>query len=203
MFATARCFQVLPAAVIMAISVTPMAEARHWRYHGYFGYYGYHGQDRGVGQDRSRELSPGWSRNDPSIGQLKSFGSSIEQMIRSCEKQSVELKKTPFDSVSRTIRPNADQRAALDQIQHAAFESADTLAATCPQGVPPGLNEKFDTLINAINAMAVSRSTLHPAMVNFYSLLDEEQRARLVVHSLPNDQTNFDRNSRRHDTFGP
>ena len=40
------------------------------------------------------------------------FGSAIEQTIRACDQQVVELKKIPLDAVTKIVKPAEDQRAA-------------------------------------------------------------------------------------------
>jgi hypothetical protein len=44
---------------------------------------------------------------------------AVAHMIRACEEQSIELRKTPFDVVSRTVRPSERQQNALDTIRSA------------------------------------------------------------------------------------
>ena len=44
------------------------------------------------------------------------FGSAIEQTIRACDQQVVELKKIPLDAVTKIVKPAEDQRQALEQI---------------------------------------------------------------------------------------
>ena len=48
----------------------------------------------------------------------------------------------PLDSVAQIVKPTEDQRQALEQIQSAALDSAETLATTCPKKLPEGLTER-------------------------------------------------------------
>jgi hypothetical protein len=89
-------------------------------------------------------------------------------MIRACEEQSIELRKTPFDGISRTVRPSESQQNALDTIRSAASVATDMLAATCPKDIPAMPSERLDALRHAIDALLESRTTMHPALASFY-----------------------------------
>ena len=117
-------------------------------------------------------------------------------MIRACEEQSVELRKTPFEVISRTVRPSERQENALDTIRSAVSAAADMLATTCPKDIPAMPSERLDALGHAIDALLESRATMHPALANFYASLDEEQKARIVVNLSSNVQTKPNRDSR-------
>jgi hypothetical protein len=117
-------------------------------------------------------------------------------MIRACEEQSIELRKTPFDVVSRTVRPSERQQNALDTIRSAVSAAADMLATTCPKDIPAMPSERLDALRHSIDALLESRTTMHPALADFYASLDEEQKARIVVNLSSNVQTKLNRDSR-------
>ena len=192
MFATpCRCSRLFPLVAMMVISLASVAEARHWRYNGYYGFYW---PDRSTGHERAEAAAP---RNSPPLPQTTVFGQALARMIRACEEQSMELRKTPFDVISRTVRPSEGQQNALDKIRNAAFDAADMLAATCPKDTATMPGERLDTLRHAIDALAASRATLHPALADFYASLDEEQKARIVVNfSSGNDQAKPNRDPR-------
>ncbi len=184
--------------VITLISVPSVAEARHWRHHSY----GYYGQDRGADENRDRQLSPRTSdksatdREKGPSGNRMGFGPAIEQIIRACAQKSLSLRTTPFDRVARVIRLNENQKAALEEVKNAAFESSDALALTCPKNAPASPTKKLDTLVQAINSMATSLTTLRPTMAKFYAVLDEEQKADLAVRSLANEEAKSGRSNR-------
>jgi hypothetical protein len=184
MFATpCRCSRLFPLLAMMVISLTSAADARHWRHNGYYGFYW---PDRSMRRDRAEEPAP---RNRPPAGQTSSFGSAVAHLIRSCEEQSADLRKTPFDVIYRTVRPSERQRNALDTIRSAASDAANMLAATCPKGVAASPGEQLLALRHAIDALLGSRTTMHPALANFYASLDEEQKARIVVNLSSKVQT--------------
>jgi hypothetical protein len=117
-------------------------------------------------------------------------------MIRACEEQSVELRKTPFDGISRTVRPSENQQNALETIRSTISAATDKLAATCPKDIPAMPSERLDALTHAIDALLESRTTMHPALDNFYASLDEEQKARIIVNLSSKAQTKPNRDAR-------
>jgi hypothetical protein len=70
------------------------------------------------------------------------------------------------------------------------------LAATCPKDIPAIPSERIDALRHAIDALLESRTTMHPALADFYASLDEEQKVRIVVNLSSNVQTKLNRDSR-------
>jgi hypothetical protein len=174
--------RLLFAMAIITTWMSSFAEARHWRHHGYYGYYGY---DRGRGEDQEKETAP---RNGSPLGQTYSFGAAITRMIQACEEEAAELRKTPFDVIARTVRPNAIQRDALEQIRTATFAVADTLSATCPKDIPAMPSERLDALTRALQATTVSRDSLRVSLANFYAMLDDEQKARVIVNVASSSQ---------------
>jgi hypothetical protein len=192
MFATpCRRLRLFPLlTMVVMISVASAAEARHWRYHGYHGFYW---PDRSTRQDRAEAVTP---RNSPPVVQTSGFGLALAHLIRACEEQSIELRKTPFDAISRTVRPSERQQNALDTIRRAVSDAADMLAATCPKDIPAMPSERLATLSHATDALLESRATMHPALANFHASLGEEQKARIVVNFSSNVQTKPNRDPR-------
>jgi hypothetical protein len=148
MFAIAcRCSRLFPLVTMIAISLVSAAEARHWRYNGYYGFYW---PDRSTRRDRTEVAAP---RNSQPLVQTSGFGLAIAHMIRACEEQSVELRKTPFDVISRTVRPSEPQENALDTIRSAVSAAADNLATTCPKDIPAMPSERLDVLRHTIECI--------------------------------------------------
>jgi hypothetical protein len=182
------------AAIGMTLtSVSTVTEARHWRHHNFYGTYG---QDRGVSQDQNRQLSPRTADDQdgrPPSNREKGFGPAIDQIIHTREQKSLLVKTTPFDQVTRMLRLRESQKTALEEIKTVAKESADVLALTCAKNAPTSPTKKLEALVQAINSMMTSLTTLQPAMAKFYVALDEEQKAKLVVGA----EANTDRSTHR------
>jgi hypothetical protein len=153
------------------VSVSSTAEARRWRYHGSYGYYGYYDRSPAIREQASKQT-----------GQSDGFGATVAKMIRACEGDITELKNTPFEIIARTVRPNASQQDALDEVRSATIGAADTLSSTCPKDVSAMPSHKIDSLSQALEAMRNSRASLLPSITKFYTSLDDEQKARIVLN---------------------
>jgi hypothetical protein len=82
------------------------------------------------------------------------------------------------------VQLNDDQRAALEQVRTSAGTAAQGLDANCPRSIPVELDAKLDTLRDALSLLADAFSELRPAVVQFYALLDDEQKGRILAMSL-------------------
>jgi len=94
---------------VAAVGTSSAAEARHWRYYSHHHHDFYQAADEG----RGHETTPRPAGNHRSRIEADGFGRGIEQMIRACAEQAVELKRMPFDLVSQTVGANDEQRSAL------------------------------------------------------------------------------------------
>jgi hypothetical protein len=128
--------------------------------------------------------APAIPKKNPSAVQVNGFGVAIGQIIGACREQAAEFKKASFEGRTRIIQPSEDQSDALDRFRATMTDAADTLAATCPKDIPAPLSEKVGTLSFALDGIVGSLTTLRPAFVTFFELLDDEQKARLIVDSL-------------------
>jgi LTXXQ motif family protein len=154
-----------------------LTEARHGRYH----WHHHHGFYQGTDEDRGEDPVLRTFGKYRSRIEADGFGRGIKQMIDACTGQAVELKRIPFDLVSRTVQANGAQRNALERIHSTANDAAETLSATCPKDIPAELGQRLDQLGRALDAIAASLAALRPALATFYDTLDDEQKARLVA----------------------
>jgi hypothetical protein len=147
--------------------------------------------------DRDQGLSSSTSSSYQFSGEGSGFGTAVGRMIAGCEEQATVLKKASFGGITRAIQGSDDQLDALEHIQSTATSAADTFAVTCPQNIPEPLGEKLATLSRLLDGIVTSLKTLRPAIVTFYSLLDDEQKARLVINSFRNPQPKSERKTGR------
>ena len=47
-------------------------------------------------------------------------------MLRACDQQTDDLKNVPVDAINQTVKPNSDQRRALEQLASEPAETART-----------------------------------------------------------------------------
>ena len=182
------CKMLLCTAAMMLACMSSVAEARYWRHYGYH-WYGRAGDSpRSNSDERHVEgQPPGAEPRVESRNPAGDFAAAIEQMIRACDRQALELKNMPLNAVAEMSKPTERQRDALEQIRSAALSSSEALAAACPKNLSASVHERLDTLSHTLDAMAVSLATLRPAFATFYGLLSDEQKARLVAMMLSKD----------------
>jgi len=117
--------RLLLAMVVAAMGISSAAEAHHWRYH--------HGFYQGTDEDRGEDTALRTFGNYRSRIEADDFGRGIKRMIAACTGQAVELKRIPFDLVSRTVQANDAQRNALEQVHSAANDAAETFRPPVPR----------------------------------------------------------------------
>jgi hypothetical protein len=169
----------LLAALVVVLGLGSGVQARrsgHYHHH--------HLQDFGGGdrEPQSREGSqPIVMSPQPEAGGIAAAAAGT---VRACADQAAELQKMPFDRVLETVRPNDDQRTALEQIRSAATDASNKLNASCPNDVPARLTDRLDTMRASLDAMKAALLRLRPAFVSAYAVLSDEQKARLVAREV-------------------
>jgi len=82
--------------------------------------------------------------------------------------------------LQQTIQPNNEaQRAALEDLATALITAAHMIRATCPAHAALSAPERLTIMQQRIGVMIKAQSTVQPALIKFYELLDDEQEARL------------------------
>jgi hypothetical protein len=157
--------------------------------------------DRVKADDRGRSSGSQTRNSKQSSSETNGFGSAVEQMIGHCQEQATELRKTSLDVVTRAIHPTVDQRNAVEIIRSTAAEAADSLAATCPKSIPTPLSERLEILSQVLDEIVGSLGALRAVLVNFYTSLDDEQKARAAVSSFLTSQPKSDGDSRNSSAF--
>jgi hypothetical protein len=109
------------------------------------------------------------------------FGALIEQIVRDCSREVAELKSFPLDAISQSINPDDAQDAALKSIRSMAGTTADTLAQSCSEQIPPAPVSRLDTVDRGLDAVQAALNTLLSPLQSFYQSLQEEQKARVIV----------------------
>jgi hypothetical protein len=171
------------AALLLALSLGAAAKERHVSHHHHHHGHAHDYQDRAEPEpDLGARAAPG--AHAPGGG----FGLAAAQLIRACSGQAAELQKMPFDVVVNTVRPNDDQRAALEKIRAAAADAVKKLNANCPKDVPAPLAGQLDSIRASLDAIKSALQPLRPVFVSAYAVLDDEQKARLVALAISQQQ---------------
>jgi hypothetical protein len=161
-FSACRRVLLLVLALVVT-SAPPSAQARNLRHHG---------DEASARADQEQYQEQG----RPTI-----FAALIDEIIQACGEQAAALRKGPPETIVQAVQLSDDQRAALDQVRTSADSAAKTLDANCPKRIPAEFGAKLDTLDHALSLVVDSLKGLRPSIVQFYALLDDEQKGRLVA----------------------
>jgi hypothetical protein len=95
-----------------------------------------------------------------------------------CSGNAARVSNTPIDRVKAALKPNEEQRAALERLDEATHKAADLLAAHCSADealTPPG---RLAAMEKRLDAMLQALDLVQPALTAFYDSLSDEQKAR-------------------------
>jgi hypothetical protein len=168
--------------VLLTLCCSSVAEARHHRH------YARH-DDRDARQDDGGlvptvHLSRG---NDLRFSTARSgipLGTMLDQLVRDCSQQAVELRNFRPQVVARTIGSDDAQEVLLEKVGRVANETAAMLAATCPDAVADEAAARLDAADRSLDALEAALKALQPPVQTFYESLGGEQRAVLVASSI-------------------
>jgi hypothetical protein len=102
-------------------------------------------------------------------------GSNLTQV---CGGQVAKLADLPPARIAQSVRPNPEQRAALDDLNAASTAAAEFLKTNCLEDnalTPPG---RIEAMAQRLEAMLQAVKTVQPALERFYNSLSDEQKAR-------------------------
>lgn len=173
-----RCALVLcTLAILCAPSST---EARRRGY--YYQYY------RNFEQNAATDVSQNGGSSVSIINSSRGtgFGATVDQLIRGCSQEAIELKNWPFDYLAQMVGADETQRDTLQKMQNVANTEAGILSSKCPKEIPAAPSAKLDTLQQGLDAFLVALDAVRPAVEQFYTALNDEQKARLVAIYVSN-----------------
>ena len=79
------------------------------------------------------------------------------------------------------MRPDETQRGALEALRNSAAAAVDKLMTDCPREIPASFGTRLVALMRGIDSTLAALDAVRPAMQTFYSALDDEQKARLLL----------------------
>jgi hypothetical protein len=157
--------------LVVTLCASSNAEARRRGY-----YYRYFDQNAVGDRNQAGGLTASGAGSLPSRG--AGFVPTVDQLIRGCGQEAVELKNWPFDYLAQIVGPDEGQRNAAN--------ASDILASTCPREIPAALTARFDALKQGLGAFMTALDAVRPAIETFYTALNDEQKARLVAVYISN-----------------
>jgi hypothetical protein len=148
-------------------------------YEGMFGAYalGYGGTYAAVGP--ASDYGGGYARGGSARGAYvrgSAGGRSVEADL--CSGQTAGLTDWPIEQIARAVEPDDAQRAALDEFKDAAAKALDLLKASCPTELPSTPTGRLAAMHQRLDAMLQTVRMVRPVLEKFYSLLNDEQKAR-------------------------
>src|SRR5262245_36541377 len=112
-------------------------------------------------------------------GRSGPFGAAIDKLARGCAAQAAEFDNWPFESISRAVSPDNNQREALEGLRDAAKQATQRLTTECPQDVPATPAARLEAAEQGLAATLAAYDTVEPKLQAFYGALNDEQKARL------------------------
>jgi hypothetical protein len=109
-----------------------------------------------------------------------------DRLAQLCGEDSREIAGLPIDLIQQAIEPTEAQRAALDELANASVAAAQKIKAACPTIMSLTAPGRLASMQQRIEAMIAAVAIVQPALDRFYSLLNDEQKARL--NALAEDQ---------------
>ncbi len=103
---------------------------------------------------------------------------TAEQQTNACVNAKPGLADLPIDRIDEVVRPAGTQEDALDRLSNATQQAVDTLKAACPDSTPLTPVGRLEAMEQRLNAMLTAAKTIQPALEDFYSSLNNEQKAR-------------------------
>ena len=115
-------------------------------------------------------------RASPAPGTASAEPDRLAQM---CGEDSREIAGLPTDLIQQAIEPTEAQRAALDELANASVTAAQNIKTACPTRISLTAPSRLASMQQRIEAMIAGVAIMQPALDKFYSLLNDEQKARL------------------------
>jgi hypothetical protein len=95
-----------------------------------------------------------------------------------CSGDKAGLSGLATERIEAAVRPNAEQRAALDRLEEAMKEAVDTLQKACPATIALTPVGRLETMQQRLEAMLAAADVVRPALSDFYAALSDEQKAK-------------------------
>ena len=105
-------------------------------------------------------------------------GRDQQNFAKLCDGRSPGIIDLPIDRIAQAVQPSEPQGVALDELKNASLKAADTLQAKCPTYralTPVG---RVEAMEHRLGAALGAVKTMQPALVRFYDMLSDEQKAR-------------------------
>jgi hypothetical protein len=84
----------------------------------------------------------------------------------------------PFERIAQAVRPNAEQKELLTQMERASEQAAERLREACPENLPMTPGGRLQAMTLRLQATLDAVKLVRPPLDKFYESLTDEQKAR-------------------------
>jgi len=84
----------------------------------------------------------------------------------------------PGPQIEKAVQPNEAQQARLNDLQSAAAQAAEQLAASCPSELPTTPPARLAAVAKRLDVMLTAVKSVRSALNDFYDTLNDEQKAQ-------------------------
>jgi hypothetical protein len=95
-----------------------------------------------------------------------------------CGEDKPGLANFPIEKIQEVVNPTEDQLDLLDQLEDATMKALDALKNACPDTTPETPGERLAATQSRLEAMVEAAKIIEPALEDFYSALNAEQKVR-------------------------
>jgi hypothetical protein len=123
-------------------------------------------------------------RAPPATSGGRAVGNSV------CSGQTAGVTDWQINEIAQAVEPDGAQRAALDELKAATAQALGILKAACPTELPSTPTGRIEAMHARLAAMLTAVRTVRAPIAKFYSLLNDEQKARFNALGSSGDDQN-------------
>ncbi len=98
-----------------------------------------------------------------------------------CSQQVGSFIDLPVQRIEAVLEPTPQQQTALDDLSNATQRAAAQVQSSCPTELPHSPVARLDVIEARLKVIAAAIETVRPALVNFYAVLNDEQKAKFNI----------------------
>jgi LTXXQ motif family protein len=102
-----------------------------------------------------------------------------------CSEASGPLVDVQTDEIEKALHPDETQSRALASLHEVWNRAAERIKGSCPSEAPVTMPGRMEAVQNRLQALLDVINTVRPALVTFYGLLTDEQKARFNLMAPP------------------
>jgi hypothetical protein len=130
----------------------------------------------------SNEQKARFNEIGPHVGQQRqqrAASNSTQAAQANCSGEKAGLSNLPINRIEETVRPTDAQGAALDKLDEAMQKAIAILREACPNTIPQTPVGRLDVMQKRVEALIEAANAVGPALEEFYTSLNDEQKAKL------------------------